>query len=52
VLYADNRKEALDKVMSLIPKEVKVGIGGSVTVRDIGLVDPDLQRSIEGRNFK
>jgi L-lactate utilization protein LutB len=39
VLYADNAKEALDKVMSLIPKEAKVGIGGSVTVRDIGLVE-------------
>ncbi|MCJ7656609.1 MAG: lactate utilization protein [Candidatus Atribacteria bacterium] len=39
VLYADNSKEALDKVMSLIPKEAKVGVGGSVTVRDIGLVE-------------
>ena len=39
VIYADNSKEALDKVMSLIPKEAKVGIGGSVTVRDIGLVE-------------
>ena len=39
VIYADNSKEALDKVMFLIPKEAKVGIGGSVTVRDIGLVE-------------
>ena len=39
MLYADNAKEALDKVMFLIPKEAKVGIGGSVTVRDIGLVE-------------
>ena len=39
VLYVDNAKEALDKVMPLIPKEVKVGIGGSVTLRDIGLVE-------------
>ncbi len=39
VLYTDNAKEALDKVMSLIPKEAKVGIGGSVTVRDVGLVE-------------
>ena len=37
VLYADNSKEALDKVMSLIPKEAKVGVGGSVTVRDIAV---------------
>lgn len=39
VTYADNSKETLDKVMFLIPKEAKVGIGGSVTVRDIGLVE-------------
>lgn len=38
VIYVDNSKEALDKVMSLIPKEAKVGIGGSVTVREVGLV--------------
>jgi len=39
VIYSDNSKEALDKVMSLIPSKVKVGIGGSVTVREIGLVE-------------
>ena len=39
VMYADNAKKALDKVMSFIPKGAKVGIGGSVTVRDIGLVE-------------
>jgi len=39
VIYADNAREALGKVMFLIPKEAKVGIGGSVTVRDIGLVE-------------
>lgn len=38
-IYIDNAKEALDKVMSLIPKEAKVGIGGSVTVREVGLVE-------------
>ena len=38
-IYADNSKEALDKAMSLIPKEAKVGIGGSVTVREVGLVE-------------
>jgi len=38
-IYVDNSREALDKVMSLIPKEAKVGIGGSVTVREIGLVE-------------
>jgi L-lactate utilization protein LutB len=39
VIYVNNAKEALNKVMLLIPKEAKVGIGGSVTVRDIGLVE-------------
>ena len=39
VLYTDNAKEALGKVMLLIPKEAKVGVGGSVTVREIGLVE-------------
>jgi len=38
-VYVDNSREALDKVMALIPKEAKVGIGGSVTVREIGLVE-------------
>ena len=38
-IYADNAKEALDKVMLLIPKDAKVGIGGSVTVREVGLVE-------------
>ena len=38
-IYVDNAKKALDKVMSLIPKEAKVGIGGSVTVREVGLVE-------------
>jgi len=39
VIYVDNAKEALNKVMLLIPKEAKVGIGGSVSVRDIGLAE-------------
>lgn len=38
VIYTDNAKEALEKIISLIPKGAKVGIGGSVTIREIGLV--------------
>ena len=38
-IYTDNSKEALDQVISLIPKEAKVGIGGSATVKELGLVE-------------
>jgi len=37
--YADNSKEALKKALSMIPKEATVGISGTVTIREIGLVD-------------
>lgn len=33
------RGEALDKALSLIPPKAEVGIGGSVTLREIGLID-------------
>ena len=39
VIYADNSQEALEKTLSFIPKDATVGIGGSVTVREIGLVE-------------
>jgi L-lactate utilization protein LutB len=38
-VYADNSKEALKKALSMIPKEATVGISGTVTIREIGLVD-------------
>ncbi|OGD15618.1 hypothetical protein A2V47_05010 [Candidatus Atribacteria bacterium RBG_19FT_COMBO_35_14] len=38
-IYADNAKEALEKVISSIPKDATVGIGGSITIREIGLVE-------------
>ena len=38
-IYADNSKEALEKALRMIPKETKVGISGTVTIREIGLVD-------------
>jgi L-lactate utilization protein LutB len=37
--FASTRSEALEKVLSLIPSNAKVGIGGSVTLREINLID-------------
>jgi len=36
-LVARDRKEALSKVLELIPEGAKVGIGGSLTVREVGI---------------
>ena len=38
-LYTDTIQEAAQKALSLIPDSRTVGIGGSVTIREIGLVD-------------
>ena len=43
-LLAMSRKEAIDSVLELIPVGVKVGIGGSVTIRELGLVEALAQR--------
>lgn len=37
--YCATKEEALEKAMSLIPKEHVVGWGGSVSINEIGLVD-------------
>ncbi|MDH5438882.1 MAG: lactate utilization protein [Candidatus Bathyarchaeota archaeon] len=37
--FVSTRAEALDKVLSLIPTHANVGIGGSVTLREIDLID-------------
>jgi L-lactate utilization protein LutB len=37
-LYVPSKEEAVKKVLDLIPKNAKVGLGGSVTMREIGLV--------------
>lgn len=37
--FAATRSEALEKVLSLIPPTAKVGIGGSVTIRELNLID-------------
>jgi len=37
--FAKTKGEALEKVLSLIPSNAKIGIGGSVTLREINLID-------------
>lgn len=46
--YVENRQQALQKVLELINKEQSIGMGGSETVKEIGLVD--ILRN-EGYNF-
>lgn len=43
-MRVSNRKEALQWLLSSIPTEAKVGVGGSVTLRDIGVVEALRQR--------
>jgi L-lactate utilization protein LutB len=38
-VYADNIQEAYDKAMALIPAGASIGVGGSNTIREVGLVD-------------
>lgn len=35
--FFDNRKEATDFLLNLIPQEASVGIGGSMTIKDLGV---------------
>ena len=44
--YVHNRREAFDKVMSMIPEGSVVGFGDSLTLRQIGVVD-----ALEEGNF-
>ena len=37
--YCENRKEALEKALELIPRGATIGWGGSVTAKEIGLMD-------------
>jgi len=39
VLVASSKKDAIDKVLGLIPLDVKVGVGGSMTIRELGLIE-------------
>jgi len=38
-LVASSRKDAVDKVLELIPLDAKVGVGGSMTIRELGLIE-------------
>ena len=37
--FASTKSEARDKSLSLIPSDANVGVGGSVTIREINLID-------------
>ena len=39
VVYAATKNQALQEAIRLIPQNATVGIGGSVTAREIGLVE-------------
>ena len=39
VLVASSKKDAVDKVLGLISVDAKVGVGGSMTIRELGLID-------------
>jgi L-lactate utilization protein LutB len=43
-LYASSKEEALKMVLQMIPIDAKVGVGGSVTIREIGLVKALVER--------
>lgn len=37
--FVETKSKALDKVLSLIPSNADVGVGGSVTIREINLIE-------------
>lgn len=39
VIVALSKEDAVDKVLELIPIDAKVGVGGSVTIRELGLIE-------------
>lgn len=39
VIVASSRKDAVDKVLGLIPLDANVGVGGSMTIRELGLIE-------------
>jgi len=45
--YFETSKEAVDYLLTVIPEKASVGIGGSVTVNTIGIVDKLLDRGNE-----
>jgi len=39
VFVASSKKDAVEKVLGLIPLDAKVGVGGSTTIRELGLIE-------------
>ncbi len=46
-IIVSDKNEALSEVLKLIPEKTKIGIGGSVTVREVGLVSELSKRGNE-----
>ncbi len=44
VLLASSGRDAVDRVLELIPFDAKVGVGGSMTIRELGLIEALTQR--------
>jgi len=38
-LYAQNREAAIEEILNRIPQGAGIGVGGSVTLRELGLID-------------
>lgn len=43
-IFAKTKEDALQKVLEIIPLDAKVGIGGSITIRELGLVEQLINR--------
>ena len=43
-IFAKTREDALQKALEIIPLDAKVGIGGSITIRELGLVESLINR--------
>ena len=43
-VYASTRTDALQEVLNRVPTDALVGVGGSITVRELGLIDALNQR--------
>lgn len=37
--WSNTKEEARDRLLEIIPKNAKVGIGGSVTIRELGIIE-------------
>lgn len=46
-IYVETKEEALERALSLIPIGSKVGVGGSLTLEEIGMID-----ALRKRNFR